>query len=334
MPQVLADLRKIAPERTEVDDELVGRWNRLTELWRIGADFRRSVLRYATLNAADDPASLELWPEVVYPLIERARWQRRLRTRAEDFWDVVAGKIFQVPPPGLRMDRAFDRDLPRAGGRRARRVADRVRGQPRGPRRPPRREPGRRARLGLDQRDGPGPLGVDPRARRRRRGPQGVRAAGRARPGPPRDGRAPRPLTAPPSPTSGAATTGSSTTRSRSAPTAWRSSPRSAPGPPAPWRSRGCRTSRSSCSSPPSAAAARAAGRSWPPGTTRTGASSSPTPTPAAPSATPSGTPPPAASRTYDDPADLNHDLLQHAMESPDQVDRVLTKRYQPRNTA
>ena len=34
MPQTLDDLRKIAPARTEVDDQLVGRWNRVAEVWR------------------------------------------------------------------------------------------------------------------------------------------------------------------------------------------------------------------------------------------------------------------------------------------------------------
>src|SRR4051794_29017825 len=31
IPQSLDDLRQIAPDRTEMDDELVGRWNRLGE---------------------------------------------------------------------------------------------------------------------------------------------------------------------------------------------------------------------------------------------------------------------------------------------------------------
>jgi eukaryotic-like serine/threonine-protein kinase len=111
MPQSLDDLRKIAPADAEVDDELVERWNRLTELWRGAPDFRQGVLKYATVAAADDPASIELWPEVVYPLIERARWQRRLRTKYEMFWDGVTG-VVQAPAPGVRMDRAMARAVP------------------------------------------------------------------------------------------------------------------------------------------------------------------------------------------------------------------------------
>ncbi len=72
MPQRLEDLQKIAPPRTEVDDVLVERWNRVAEVWRAEPKFREAVLRYATKGAHRDPASMALWPEVVYPLIERA----------------------------------------------------------------------------------------------------------------------------------------------------------------------------------------------------------------------------------------------------------------------
>ncbi|RUL88657.1 serine/threonine-protein kinase [Tautonia sociabilis] len=111
MPQVLADLRKIAPDRVAVDDDLVSRWNRLAEIWRARPEFRRSVLRYATLRAADDPVSVDLWPEVVHPLIERALWQRRLRSRAEGFWD-AAGRVLFSPPPGVHLDRQIVRSVP------------------------------------------------------------------------------------------------------------------------------------------------------------------------------------------------------------------------------
>ncbi len=111
MPQVLTDLRRVSPPRTEVDDELVARWNRVTEVWRADPTFRDVVLRYATTRAAEDPASVELWPEVVYPLIERARWQRRLRSGGEVFWDAVSRNV-GLPDPGVRLDRAIQKKVP------------------------------------------------------------------------------------------------------------------------------------------------------------------------------------------------------------------------------
>lgn len=112
MPQVISDLQRIAPTRTEVDDELVARWNRVTETWRDDATFRNVVLRYATTRAAEDPASIDLWPEVVYPLIERAHWQRRLRSGGEAFWDTIS-KNLGLPDPGIRLDRAIQRKVNR-----------------------------------------------------------------------------------------------------------------------------------------------------------------------------------------------------------------------------
>ena len=122
MPQKLADLNLIAPARTEVDDVLVERWNRVSEVWRNEAEFRTAVLRYATKNAHRDPASTGLWPEVVYPLIERARWHRRIRPRTEAIWDYLCGRILHVPDAGIVLDRAIDRSS-RAAGRGARRFA-------------------------------------------------------------------------------------------------------------------------------------------------------------------------------------------------------------------
>jgi len=111
MPQVLDDLRTIAPARTEVDDLLVERWNRVADVWRERPDFRRAVLGYATTGAAADPASASLWPEVVYPLIERARWQRRLRSTPELLWDQVLG-AFHLPDAGNKLDRAIREVVP------------------------------------------------------------------------------------------------------------------------------------------------------------------------------------------------------------------------------
>jgi serine/threonine-protein kinase len=112
MPQSLDDLRRVAPKRHELDDQLVHRWNQVGEVWRHNAPFRDAVLRYATTRAWRDPASRDLWPEVVYPLIERARRQRRLRSGAEAFWD-ACGQVLHVGDAGPRMDRAFVRAVPK-----------------------------------------------------------------------------------------------------------------------------------------------------------------------------------------------------------------------------
>jgi len=111
MPQKLEDLSLIAPARDEVDDVLVERWNRVAEVWRNEVDFRAAVLRYATSNAHRDPASAALWPEVVYPLIERARWHRRIRTRTEAVWDYLCGRL-HVPDAGVVLDKALNRSVP------------------------------------------------------------------------------------------------------------------------------------------------------------------------------------------------------------------------------
>jgi serine/threonine-protein kinase len=105
MPQSLDDLRQITPVRSLVDDELVERWNRLADAWRTHPKFRTAALRYASREAARDPASQALWPEVVYPLIELARWQRRFRSRAEIVWDAVAGRLFPAGDAGRTLDR-------------------------------------------------------------------------------------------------------------------------------------------------------------------------------------------------------------------------------------
>ena len=112
MPQTLDDLRKIAPARSEVDDQLVGRWNRVTEVWRDKPDFRNAVLGYATHHAKRDPASVDLWPEVVYPLIERARWQRQLRPNHEAVWDYLTAKVLRSPDAGVRFDRLIMTSVP------------------------------------------------------------------------------------------------------------------------------------------------------------------------------------------------------------------------------
>jgi serine/threonine-protein kinase len=111
MPQVLDDLRKISPSRTEVDDKLIERWNRVTEVWRGRPDFRKAVLSYATTFAALDPASPDLWPEVVYPLIERARWQRKLRSKSEVVWDNIC-EVLHIPDAGNSLEKAVRTIVP------------------------------------------------------------------------------------------------------------------------------------------------------------------------------------------------------------------------------
>ncbi len=112
LPQTLDDLRKIAPARNDVDDVLVERWNRLAEVSRDHPEFRAAALRYASRRAHRDPASLALWPEVVYPLIELARWQRRYRSRAETVWDFLVGRLFHLGDAGLALDRLLTRAVP------------------------------------------------------------------------------------------------------------------------------------------------------------------------------------------------------------------------------
>ena len=103
IPQRLDDLRLIAPVRTEVDDVLVERWNRVAEVWREQPEFRTAVLRYATVSAHRDPVSACLWPEVVYPLIERARWHRRIKQPHRIDLGLHLGR---APPPSRRGCRA------------------------------------------------------------------------------------------------------------------------------------------------------------------------------------------------------------------------------------
>jgi hypothetical protein len=105
MPRTLDDLAIIAPPRDMLDAHRVSLWNRLTEVWRQEDDFREAVLRYATRSDHLDLVSANLWPEVVYPLIERAHWQRTFRPRHEALWDCVVGKLLHVPLAGVRLDR-------------------------------------------------------------------------------------------------------------------------------------------------------------------------------------------------------------------------------------
>jgi serine/threonine-protein kinase len=105
MPRDLDDLATIAPDLDRLDAHRVSLWNRLAEVWRQEDDFRQAVLRYASHTAHLDSVSADLWPEVVYPLIERAHWQRTFLPRHQAIWDYVLGKLLRIPMPGVRLDR-------------------------------------------------------------------------------------------------------------------------------------------------------------------------------------------------------------------------------------
>ena len=104
MPRTLDDLRRIAPV-DRLDAHRVSLWNRVAEVWREEEDFREALLGYATRSDHCDTASADLWPEVLYPLIEHAHWQRTFRPRHEAIWDFVVGKLLHVPVAGVRLDR-------------------------------------------------------------------------------------------------------------------------------------------------------------------------------------------------------------------------------------
>ena len=105
MPRTLADLATIAPPRETLDAHRVSLWNRVSEVWREEDEFRQAVLRYAMRSDHLDKASTDFWPEVVYPLIERAHWQRTFRPRHEAIWDYVVGKLLHVPLAGVQLDK-------------------------------------------------------------------------------------------------------------------------------------------------------------------------------------------------------------------------------------
>ncbi|AMV40355.1 Serine/threonine-protein kinase PknB [Planctomyces sp. SH-PL62] len=110
IPRSADDLRKIAPER-EVGDDLVERWNRLADAWREHPELRETVLRYAGGAAYRDPSGAAMWPEVVYPLVEMARWQRGRRSRLSDAWHFLASRVLHLPDPGEKLHRILTRHL-------------------------------------------------------------------------------------------------------------------------------------------------------------------------------------------------------------------------------
>src|SRR5262249_17270776 len=103
----------IAPRRDTLDAHRVSLWNRVTEVWRQEDDFREAVLNYVSRSDQLEAVSSDLWPEVVYPLIERAHWQPPFRPRPEAPWDYVVGKLLHFPVPGVRLDRMMVIAIPR-----------------------------------------------------------------------------------------------------------------------------------------------------------------------------------------------------------------------------
>ena len=49
---------------------------------------------------------------MVYPLIERGRWQRRERSRSEAAWDYLRSRVFHMPDAGVLLDRMMQRVMP------------------------------------------------------------------------------------------------------------------------------------------------------------------------------------------------------------------------------
>ena len=111
MPQTVEDLRKIAPPRDEVDDQLVARWNRVTDVWREDGDFRLAVLKYATSRAFRDPSSTAIWPEVVYPLIELTAGNVSSGPATKRSSTISPANCC-VPVRGVRLDRTMARSMP------------------------------------------------------------------------------------------------------------------------------------------------------------------------------------------------------------------------------
>ncbi len=110
IPRSMDDLRQLAPER-EVGDDLVERWNRLADAWREQPEVRDAVLRYAGGAAYRDPSAVAMWPEVVYPLVEIARWQRSRQGPLASGLRLFTSRILQFPDPAERLHRMLTRHL-------------------------------------------------------------------------------------------------------------------------------------------------------------------------------------------------------------------------------
>ena len=48
----------------------------------------------------------------MYPLIERARWHRRIRGRTEAIWNYIGGRFLHLPDAGVALDRVIEKVVP------------------------------------------------------------------------------------------------------------------------------------------------------------------------------------------------------------------------------
>lgn len=110
IPRSLDDLRLLAPER-EVGDDLVERWNRLADAWREQPEVRDAVLRYAGGAAYRDPSAVAMWSEVVYPLVEIARWQRSREGAFRGGLRLFTSRVLGIPDSAERLHRMLTRHL-------------------------------------------------------------------------------------------------------------------------------------------------------------------------------------------------------------------------------
>ncbi|WP_337175878.1 serine/threonine-protein kinase [Paludisphaera sp.] len=110
IPRSLEDLARLAPRR-EVGDELVERWNRLADAWREQPEVRDAVLRYVGGAADRDSSAAVMWPEVVYPLVEIARWQRSRESPWRGALRFLTSRVLRIPDPTERLHRTLKRHL-------------------------------------------------------------------------------------------------------------------------------------------------------------------------------------------------------------------------------
>ena len=70
--------------------------NRVTDVWRRHTEFRQAVLRYASRSDDLDGVGVDLWPEVVYPLIQ-VPLASDLPAPPRGLWDYIVGRLLHSP---------------------------------------------------------------------------------------------------------------------------------------------------------------------------------------------------------------------------------------------
>lgn len=106
IPRTMRDLTRIAPPYLEIDRELVENWREAGELWKNDPGLRGAVLRYTAHWAAQDYRVRALWPEVIYPLVQRARYRRANRSLAEVLGEGLVDLLLGRRGPGAEMEGA------------------------------------------------------------------------------------------------------------------------------------------------------------------------------------------------------------------------------------